>query len=126
MELDREQTIKDLQEIVDNYSGSWQRFNVLDSALTLIKELIEENARCAVLIGKEGDFQLRNLPEELFGHPEPVGDKGICGLYRQCQADTIRKMQSMIKEECLAGGIYPAFVASVVERVGKKLLEDIE
>ena len=39
---EREQTVKDLQEIVDNYSGSWQRFNVLDNALALIKELAEE------------------------------------------------------------------------------------
>jgi hypothetical protein len=30
----------------------------------------------------------------------------------------------MIKEECIAGGIYPAFVARVVENVGNKLLED--
>lgn len=36
-ELNREQTIKGLQEIVDNYSGSWKRFNVLDNALSLIK-----------------------------------------------------------------------------------------
>ena len=38
----------------------------------------------------------------------------------------IHKMQTMIKEECIAGGIYPAFVARVVENVGKKLLEDTE
>lgn len=43
MELkEREQVIKDLQEIVDNYSGSWKRFNVLDNAIALIKELTEE------------------------------------------------------------------------------------
>lgn len=40
------------------------------------------------------------------------------------KADTVHKMQSMIKEECLAGGIYPAFVARVVERVGEKILEE--
>ena len=40
------------------------------------------------------------------------------------RADTVREMQSMIKEECIAGGIWPAFVARVVERVGNKLLED--
>ena len=38
--------------------------------------------------------------------------------------EVVQQMQSMIKEECLAGGIYPAFVARVVENVGKKLLED--
>ena len=40
--------------------------------------------------------------------------------------DTIEQMQTMIKEECIAGGIWPAFVARVVENVGKKLLEDTE
>lgn len=92
MELNREQVIKDLQEIVDNYSGSWQRFNVLDNALTLIKELTEENSRCVVFRGEEGSLKI-NLPEELLGHPDPVGDKGICGCYKQCQAGTVKKMQ---------------------------------
>ena len=39
---EREQTIKDLQAIVDNYSGSWKRYDVLANALALIKELTEE------------------------------------------------------------------------------------
>lgn len=97
---EREQVVKDLQTIVDNYSGSWQRFNVLDNALSLIKELTAENKR----LGR------------------------ICFdvLEKEVRADTIHKMQSMIKEECLAGGIWPAFVARVVENVGRKLLEDMK
>ena len=43
MELNREQIIKDLQEVVDNYSGSWKRYDVLANALALIKEFAEEN-----------------------------------------------------------------------------------
>ena len=39
---EREQIIKDLQEIVDNYSGSWKRYDVLANALAIIKELTEE------------------------------------------------------------------------------------
>lgn len=39
------------------------------------------------------------------------------------KTDTVHKMQTMIKEECIAGGIWPAFVAKVVERVGQKILE---
>ena len=38
--------------------------------------------------------------------------------------EVVQQMASMIKEECLAGGIYPAFVPRVVENVGKKLLEE--
>ena len=39
-------------------------------------------------------------------------------------ADTVNKMYSMIKERCIKGGIYPAFVASVVTDVAKELLEE--
>ena len=42
------------------------------------------------------------------------------------ESDLVKKMQTMIKEECIAGGIWPAFVARVVENVGKKLLEEKE
>ena len=43
MELkERERVVKDLQEIVDNYSGSWQRYDVLSNTLALINELTEE------------------------------------------------------------------------------------
>ncbi len=115
---EREQTIKDLQEIVDNYSGSWQRFNVLDNALALIKELTEE------IKDLEADYDrvYEQAEADIRGN---IADGGtschwcIAGHKR----DAIRKMQTMIKEECLAGGIYPAFVARVVENVGNKLLE---
>ena len=40
------------------------------------------------------------------------------------KADTVRKMQEAIKERCIKGGIYPAFVKSVVEAVAKELLEE--
>lgn len=49
---EREQTVKDLQEIVDNYSGSWQRFNVLNNALTLIKELTADVERVSKQCGE--------------------------------------------------------------------------
>ena len=50
--LNAEQVKKDLQKIVDNYSGSWTRFDILSNALALItsqeqriKELTEDNER---------------------------------------------------------------------------------
>lgn len=109
MELNREQVIKDLQEIVDNYSGSWQRFNVLDNALALIKELAEENERLK-------DFASSKC-EDCAGCTQWNCD---CA---NIEAYAIHRMQTMIKEECIAGGIYPAFVARVVENVGKRILE---
>ena len=97
MELNREEIIKDLQEVVDNYSGSWKRYDVLANVLALIKDLTEENNRCVVFISEDGNFQM-NLQEELLGHPDPVGDKGICGCYKECQADTVHKFAEYLKK----------------------------
>ena len=41
----------------------------------------------------------------------------------QIRADTVRKMHSEIKERCIKGGIYPAFVASTIDRIAKEMLE---
>ena len=60
---------------------------------------------------------------KLLEHCEDDGEYWE-GKYNNAVNDTVRKMQTMIKEECIAGGIYPAFVARVVENVGEKLLED--
>jgi uncharacterized coiled-coil protein SlyX len=43
---------------------------------------------------------------------------------RAIKADTVRKMQCEIKERCIKGGIYPAFVASTIDKVAKEMLED--
>ena len=40
------------------------------------------------------------------------------------RADTVRKMQEAIKERCVKGGIYPAFVKNVVEAVARELLDE--
>ena len=38
-------------------------------------------------------------------------------------ADTVRKMHSEIKERCIKGGIYPAFVASTIDQIAKEMVE---
>ena len=75
---------------------------VSKSILALIKELTEENE----VFGRE----LKSYFDNAWTR----------------ESDLVHKMQTMIKEECIAGGIYPAFVARVVENVGKKLLEEKE
>ena len=78
-----------------------------------VKELTEENERL-----KSVEFTCG------FIKPHKVLECPIFDEIERAKADTVHKMQTMIKEECLAGGIYPAFVARVVERVGEKLLEE--
>ena len=116
---EREQTIKDLQETVDNYSGSWKRYDILANALTLIKELTEE------IKDLEADYDRVYEQAEADIHGNMADGGTSCHwCMDKTKADTVKQMQTMIKEECIAGGIYPAFVARVVERVGDKLLED--
>ena len=118
---EREQTIKDLQAIVDNYSGSWKRYDVLANALALIKELTEE------IKDLEADYDRVYEQAEADIHGNMADGGTSCHwCMDKTKADTVKRMQTMIKEECLAGGIWPAFVARVVENVGKKLLEDME
>lgn len=115
---ERKQIIKDLQTIVDNYSGSWQRFNVLNSALTLIKELAEE------IKDLEADYDRVYEQAEADIHGNMADGGTSCHwCMDKTKADTVKKMQTMIKEECIAGGIYPAFVARVVENVEREMLE---
>lgn len=43
--------------------------------------------------------------------------------YKKGTVDAVQKMQEAIKERCLKGGIYPAFVASTIDKVSREMLE---
>ena len=81
------------------------------NALSLIKELTEENERLRGCVMSEE--QVRNIANETI-------QQGIFII----KADTVRKMQSEIEARCIKGGIYPAFVARVVDEVVKEMLEE--
>jgi predicted nuclease with TOPRIM domain len=121
MELkERERIIKDLQEIVDNYSGSWKRFNVLDGALALIKELTEENGKLNERLDREARCQY-----DLCGQ--------IVNLYddvKYVKAETVRKIQQRLTSDEFYivaddydGMQYVDFCAWV-EEIAKELLEE--
>jgi hypothetical protein len=44
-------------------------------------------------------------------------------LIERVKADTVKKMQELIKERCIEGGIYPAFVARTIDKIAKEILE---
>ena len=79
-----------------------------------IEELTEENNR---LVVSEVRSEVSLAQEKIFRirdeHPVVVA----------IREDTVRKMQAEIEERCIKGGIYPAFVARVIENVAKKILE---
>ena len=92
-----------------------------ENALALIKELTEE------IKDLEADYDrvYEQAEADIRGNMADGGASChwcIAGHKR----DTIQKMQTMIKEECLAGGIYPVLVARAIEKVGNKLLEETE
>ena len=96
MELkERERVAKDLQEIVDNYSGSWKRFNVLDGALALIKELTEENERLNERLDREAKCQY-DLATKIVDLRDDV---------KYIKADTVQKMQEKIRAKSEYGTI---------------------
>ena len=70
-------------------------------ALSLIKELTEENGNL-----RASTIDYRNIPY----------------IVADTRADTVRKMHFEIKERCIKGGIYPAFVASTIDQIAKEML----
>ena len=83
-------------------------------ALAIINKLTEENERLKARVLEEN--HLRHQAEEMLANGMSV-----------VRADTVRKMHSEIKQRCTEGGIYPAFVARVIDEVVKEILkgEDI-
>lgn len=119
-------------------------------ALSLIKELTEENERlhasCTKLAQKCASLTEENA---LLKHIELEAMRGEANNYKELykkssdeneklsqslansksilansKADTVRKMHSEIKERCIKGGIYPAFVASTIDQIAKEMLNN--
>lgn len=122
MELNREQIVKVLECCSKEHCGEWCAFYdetpceavLAQYALALIKELTEENERlhtsCTELT------QCCTKLETLY--------KIKCKQLEVAEAKTVRKMHTEIKERCIKGGIYPAFVARTIENVAKEMLEE--
>ena len=125
----------------------------MGNALSLINELTEENARLRAqnetleIIEKDLRFrnnELQKANEGLAKNCEELEIEGdelrerIANLkksyadyeettgLKQARADTVRKMHSEIKDRCIKGGIYPAFVARTIDEIAEEMLEGIE
>ena len=142
-ELDREQIIKELEGLVNFITCP----DYIKYALSLIKELTEDVERlrkqCGEIIVEcdERDAERLKQVAELtaenerlradvakeftcvFGKPHKVSDCPITDEIAKAKADTVRKMAELIKERCIEGGIYPAFVASTIDQIAKEMEE---
>ncbi len=121
---EREQTIKDLQEIVDNYSGSWKRFSVFDNALALIKELTEE----IKYLEADYDRVYEQAEADIRGN---MADGGTSCHWcaDKTKADTVRKMQERLKAEAITiqdhtGKFGSVILVSTVDQIVKEMLEE--
>ena len=128
MTLNRDQVVKALECCVKSEcnrcplrDGRCANGEMGRLSLTIIKELTVENE-----ILRERYRILDDSYEKLLSENGKLGAELMLARWdlTSIKLNTIQNMQAMIKEECIAGGIYPAFVARVVESVGKKLLED--
>lgn len=89
---------------------------LLEDALALItsqeqriKELAEENKRL------RADNEIKSQKRANIFE--------IANAFERGRTDGVREMHSEIKERCIKGGIYPAFVASTIDQIAKEMVE---
>ena len=135
-ELNRENIIKALEWCIQSVSCEYCDYNkssvdvcsIRSDALALIKELTEKVENYRNELGEvrvalaEANNDKKKLSEENESLKE---DNHILATEFKDNiiADTVWKMHSLIKERCIKGGIYPAFVAGVIDQVAKEMLE---
>ena len=130
MELNRDEIIKALRCCIEGVSTDFNCEKcpifrtpncmtiLYEESLSLIKELTEENERLRADVAKEFTCG--------FAKPHKVLECPIFDEIERTKADTVRKMHSEIKERCIKGGIYPAFVASTIAQIANEMEEGRE
>ena len=105
MELNREQIIKALECLVDNYSenGSYNTYVTLRDALALIKELTAENVRL-----RASSVDYRNIPY----------------IVAEAQAATVREFADRLKNyySHLNGRTPTCLAAYHIEQIAKEMI----
>lgn len=103
------------------------RKGCLIDALALLREKDAEIERYRKIVG---DLVIRDgeVVGIVDGKETRYIDKSVSNVLKtmavnRVKADTVRKMHTEIKERCIKGGIYPAFVARTIENVAKEILE---
>ncbi len=138
MELNREQIIKALEccshrpRCRECPYTTKECESLRKDALALIKELTEEVVDLKdIAEGYQKQFEDCYAENERL-HASCTELEQVCKKWQgrlkiECEytkADTVRKMQSEIKARCIEGGIYPAFVARVIDQIAKEMLEE--
>ena len=122
------------------------RTGMAKDALSLIKELTEDNEKLQNIIFRKEDLmqmiakqkqtyydELVKAKEENERLMDECGNQSVLwkqhfeSIYETAKdtliADTVRKMHSEIEARCIEGGIYPAFVKSAIDQIAKEMVE---
>lgn len=131
--MNREQFVKELEGLAEYRTCP----DYVKQALSVIREQEQEIERLRDLVDEVAMYNEGYEKDNALLRQEVNRLDCICESYalqygtavdkevilRIERADTVRKMQEMIEERCIKGGIYPAFVSSVIKRVAKEMLE---
>ena len=68
------------------------------------------------------------LGVDALGHNDPAGEPGKCGLFEQCRANTVRKMQKRLKADAVTiqdhtGKLGVVVGVGNIDDVAKEMLE---
>lgn len=123
-ELNRENIIKALEFCAEHeYCASCPCDNEcigMESLMLDAHALINELTRKLELANLEIECKER-ICESYMLQYGTVADKEV--WLKKERADTVRKMHSEIKDRCIKGGIYPAFVARTIDQIAEEIVE---
>lgn len=142
MELNREQIIQALEYCAGikkldacancpAYLGCNDCVDFLrEESLELINELIDENKILKGLTASDVITQetIKHIRDNLekYGHNDPIGELGECGLKYKCKSDVIIKMQDKLKAELDEHySLYFRVLGyDLIDKVAKEILEE--
>ena len=113
MELNAEQIKKALERCANEWHCGLCGFTEKECALI-------KKSTLAIITSQEQ--KIKELTEENERLSQSLANSE--SILANAKAETVRKMQSEIEARCIKGGIYPAFVARVVDEVVKEMLEE--
>ena len=124
---DAEEKVKELTQAHEMLSESYDHLEkTKDELLSERSRLTEENERLRGILLQFTDIVHKWGNKNGYDTSEislvPILNEETA-IKSQIRADTVRQMQSEIKERCIKGGIYPAFVASTIDQIAKEMLE---
>lgn len=95
---------------------------LINSQEQRIKELAEENERLTINMNAYG-LAAKRLGEEKNQFLDTI----VCLEIdlEKAKANAVRAMQAEIINRCIQGGIYPAFVATTIDKIAKEMIDNV-